>query len=240
MNRKTMLGAALAIAFVLTIIALFLVERPATHVAERIEAAGERHNGPAPSAQVDAGDGSLSQATQVGATANTGIAKTLHSDSTGLPHHPHRRGVPNGYSELPAERIFLLNGRMDVDAVRTAIRSDDFDDVLDRLEQQAQTDVLAMEMNQLYRTTLQQQALNYDLNPGRVACGIRFCTGSIMSSDPAAWERLVDALTGSDDFPLYMFGSHDRQLDPALTEHRFFFSIDPEIQAATGVLPRYP
>lgn len=233
-----MLGLALIAAAASTFLILSMVERPANRLAEHDEASVKSRHAATVSRQ-PAGKQST-QSNPDGPTGDTDAPKTAAPGGSPPLRRPQRMAIPDGYSELPAERSFLLNGRMNVDAVRSTITSDHFDAVLDQFEQQSRSDVLASQMNQLYRSSLEKQALDHDLSPGRVACGIRFCTGSIMSSDPAAWQRLVDALTGSDDFPLYMFGSHDRPVDSTLTEHRFFFSIDPEIQAATGHLPRHP
>jgi hypothetical protein len=147
------------------------------------------------------------------------------------------RAVPSGHEELPVERTFLRDGQMYVDTVAATMKSDRFDEVLDQFEQQIQTDVLAMEMTSLYRGALQQHAAGFDLDPGRVACGIRFCTGAMMSSDPAIWEQLSATLRRSEEFPMYLFVSYDHPLDSGLTEHRFMFSVDPETRAATGNNP---
>lgn len=231
MKRKMLLGAAAVVAS--TVIILIVVTRPSSRVAEAGDTTGVRVNSPA-TAPAASGRTLPDHTTQHAKDDEARTTAPVHAIPA---RRPHPRVASSGQEELPVERAFMRDGSMDVDAVRTAMKSDNFDALLDRFEEQIQTDVLAMEMSSLYRTALQQHAAEFNLDPGRAACGIRFCTGSVMSSDPATWEQMTTALIGSDDFPLYLFGSHDRLLDSGQTEHRFIFSIDPTIQVTTGTLP---
>lgn len=129
---------------------------------------------------------------------------------------------------LPTESRFLRGESLSSKAVKSALGSDDFDEIALAFERDMSADRNAQDLTQIYRENIKEQ-LGQQANLITFVCGTSLCMGSIISggsNEPyLAWkERFFQ----SESTPSYVFTDMTFDYGQDSYENRFFFSNDPD------------
>jgi len=150
------------------------------------------------------------------------------------PQPPRSAEVP-APEHLEAETALLahVDGHRGLDgaAISALIRGDSFPDFMDRLEREAATSALALEIAELYMQSAEQaNAAAGDDVAIRLVCGLNVCAVSATAPSKEVFDAWFQAFIGNPAAPPYGAGRHDTLTAGGATEHRIVFSSDPERQ----------
>jgi len=127
----------------------------------------------------------------------------------------------------------LLDGRSlsapAIQALQTA-SPEDFDAVLDRLEEESMSDPLALELTDAYERFMNQRldGAHGDFRMDRLACGLRTCVGESFV-DPGLWDAALTRWQDGYGPPRYAISDWPiRDQGGNIVGHRIIFSTDPE------------
>lgn len=140
---------------------------------------------------------------------------------------------------LPQERRWLsTNGSVAMKDLKSALESDDFDSMIQRLKDEALDNEHATELMNVYSDHLRSEVHRMGGDQFRLdqmACGVRTCVGQVLraAGSEANWVNLGQLGLSQDGPPIYLsldsrvpYEAAGPGFDP--TAYRFFISIDPD------------
>jgi hypothetical protein len=135
---------------------------------------------------------------------------------------------------LDSEQGLLLNNRVDFSTASQLLPSDDdqFQDTVDALHAEMIADALAMEINDIYQSALDEYASlgGHDFRLGQFACGLRVCLGELHSHlenpDWSAWLSGFSQQPGSP--PIYVNIGAEIIGPDGFPSYRILISTDPD------------
>ena len=137
---------------------------------------------------------------------------------------------------LPVEQRFLSHNALSIEDVSPALKSDNFDQLVNALQCEASRDPDAQEITQLYRSEAEKLAVA-DVRLVNMACGLSVCMGSIRAPSEDALSRWSEKFANSKRAPSFSEISYTTQIAPHEFESRFMFSTDPGANALSGRIP---
>lgn len=137
---------------------------------------------------------------------------------------------------LPVEQRFLSQNALSIEDVAPALKSNNFDQLVNALQREASRDPDAQEITQLYRSEAEKLGVA-DVRLVNMACGLSVCMGSIRAPSEAALSRWSEKFGNSKRTPSFSEISYTTQIAPHEFESRFMFSTDPGANALSGRIP---
>lgn len=166
---------------------------------------------------------------------DTRIRPTAVPQPANDPPPPLRSAELPAPEHLEAESALLahVDGHRGLDgaAISALIRGDAFSDFMDRLEREAATSALALEITELYAQSAEQaNAAGGGDVAVRLVCGLDVCAVSATAPSKEVFDAWFQAFIGNPAAPPYGAGRHDTLTAGGAVEHRIVFSSDPERQ----------
>ena len=131
---------------------------------------------------------------------------------------------------LPAERPYLVNGRLNASESIELMGSEAFGEMFEALARQAYGDFDAQALSEVYGDYVDDLLASegsYALD--RFVCGMRFCVGEALALDSSASWHPLGLYSAQYDGPPMFASVYDTYLGPdGTTWYRFLFTTDPE------------
>jgi hypothetical protein len=148
--------------------------------------------------------------------------------------------LPPDHLETETPLLAEIDGHRGLDgaAVSALIRGDRFSDFMDRLQREAATSALALDLTELYAQSAEQaRAGNDDGELAiRLVCGLTVCAVSAAAPSKDLFDTWFQAFIGNPEVPPYGAGRYDMLTAAGTVEHRIVFSSDRDRQHV--IMPR--
>lgn len=120
------------------------------------------------------------------------------------------------------------NQGMNVRAVASLLKSDQFTQFMDQLALEGGGSSLARDITDLYSLSA-QEANNASGNAldVRISCGVATCAIAANAPTAEAFDEWFKSFASNPDAPPHAAGRYDKSLENGLTEYRVIFSSDP-------------
>jgi hypothetical protein len=147
------------------------------------------------------------------------------------------RPADSNPSRLATESTLLFGDEVNVEAVGSILRTDRFDEMLQAMLDEAQTDADASDLTDTYASSISAQVgTATSLRLDRLACGLRLCAATFSDGDEATWTAWTENFQADPQTPSNVFVEHAVALENGAALRRIIFSTDPTTAGVAGLI----
>ncbi|MEO7916049.1 MAG: hypothetical protein ABIR16_00270, partial [Dokdonella sp.] len=136
-------------------------------------------------------------------------------------------------TQLPAEAGLVTGNGVDMKAIGKLMKSDDFDETIDRLSEQSLQEPLAMDLTALNSAVMAEASRSVpDVSVQRMACGLQVCVALLSATSEDSVRQWGTSFQTNPSSPVRTMGLHPMKLADGSIEFRLVISTYPTVNRA--------
>ncbi|MGB4859561.1 MAG: hypothetical protein WBP11_09560 [Dokdonella sp.] len=136
-------------------------------------------------------------------------------------------------TQLPAEAGLVTENGVDMKAIGRLMKSDDFNNAIERLSEQSLQEPLAMDLTALTSAVAAEVSRSVpDVSMQRMACGLQVCVALLSATSEESFRQWAASFQSNPSAQVRTMGIHPMTLADGSIEFWLFFSTDPAVNRA--------